>query len=217
MKLRCPACAAVYDVPDDAIGARGRRVRCRACDTSWVEPGRGASLPPTPAPLPPPPAPVLVPPPVPVEPEPAPPPVTRRRRVPWLVLLLGIAVVGLGALAATLTWGPDEVAGRLGLAPQRVPLGIALTREPDWQLIAGGSQLFALSGRVWNPTAVSQPVPDIRAELKDRAGRTVYAWTITRPVARLAPGRSAVFDGAAVDVPPSSARISVRFADTNGG
>lgn len=214
MQLTCPACGAVYDVPDTAIGPNGRRVRCRACDTSWMEPGR--SPPPVEAPpSPPPPEPFVAP--VALDPpaQGVSPPYRRRGPVPWFLLALGVAVVALGVIASILVFGRDKVATRLGLAEQRVPLGIAITREPDWQLIAGGSQLFAVSGRIWNPTGTPQSVPDIRAELKDRSGRTVYGWTIIRPVATLAPGASATFDGAAVNVPASSTKVSVSFAGTD--
>jgi predicted Zn finger-like uncharacterized protein len=211
MQLTCPHCAATYDVPETAIGPNGRKIRCRACDTSWFQP------PVAPAPAPPPSfAPVVPPAPrieqvAPVREDEEPAPVPRRKR-PWLLLLMVVLVIALGVGAAALLWGPQQIAARLGVADERVPLGIAITREPDWRTIAGGSQLFAVSGRVWNPTAVAQPVPDIRAELKDRQGKTVYAWTITRPVPRLAPGEQASFDGAAVDVPQSSSNISVSFA-----
>ena len=217
MQLSCPNCGATYQVPDNAIGPNGRKIRCRACETSWFEPGQAA--PPAPPPMTPPP----------VSPIPAstPPPQSpalaageapsrekppRRRRGPWLLLGLVILVVILGGVAATVLLGPQQMVSRLGLSERRVPLGIAITREPDWRMIAGGSQLFAVSGRIWNPTNVEQPVPDIRAELKDAEGRTVYHWTITRPVPRLAPGASANFDGAAVDVPAASAKVNVTFA-----
>lgn len=215
MQLTCPNCAAAYEVPENAIGPNGRKVRCRACQTSWFEPSRRPLplLDPLPAPV----AAVeeATPPAAIQEEEPAPPPRRRRLRGPWLLLLLVVLVAGLGAVAAILALGPQQVASELGLADKRVPLGIAITREPDWRMIAGGSQLFAVSGRVWNPTGTEQAVPDIRAELKDARGKTVYAWTITRPVARLAPGGSAVFDGAAVDVPASSSNVSVSFAGTD--
>jgi hypothetical protein len=139
----------------------------------------------------------------------------RRRRGPWLLLGLVVLVVILGGVAATILLGPQQMASRLGIGERRVPLGIAITREPDWRMIAGGSQLFAVSGRIWNPTTVEQPVPDIRAELKDAQGKTVYAWTITRPVPHLAPGGSVNFDGAAVDVPPSSSKVNVTFAGSD--
>lgn len=219
MQLSCPNCGATYEVPENAIGPTGRKIRCRACDTSWFEPARGApaSLPVTPPPV----APIAMAGPLPEIPadearlkggESTP----TRRRGPWLLLGLVILVVILGGIAATILMGPRQMASRLGLDERRVPLGIAITREPDWRMIAGGSQLFAVSGRIWNPTNVEQAVPDIRAELKDAEGHVVYHWTITRPVQRLAPGASANFDGAAVDVPAASAKVNVTFAGNNG-
>jgi len=221
MQLSCPNCSATYEVPENAIGPSGRKIRCRACDTAWFEPGRlpaasAAPLPATPPPVSP--MPVVTPASEPrAEPEAyaeaeTPP---RRRRGLWLLLGLVVLVVILGGVAATVLLGPQQVVSRLGLSERRVPLGIAITREPDWRMIAGGSQLFAVSGRIWNPTKVEQPVPDIRAELKDAHGKTVYHWTITRPIAKLAPGASANFDGAAVDVPAASAKVNVTFAGSD--
>lgn len=217
MRITCPSCDAVYQVPDGAIGPAGRRVRCRSCDTSWLEPPRTQSAA-TPVP---PPLPVLPAAPAPLaEAEPAetavavrarPAKARWRPRVPWLVLALGAAVVALGGVAAVVAFGSDEVASHLGLTDRHSPLGIAIDGTPDWRLIAGGSQLFVVSGRIWNPTAETQPVPDIRAELKDARGHSVYRWTIARPAARLAPGAAVTFDGAAVDVPASSAKVSVSF------
>lgn len=208
MQLSCPNCSATYEIPDGAIGANGRRIRCRACETGWFEPGR-------PAPAQPPAPPII-----PAEAVVAPAKIGQKdggaeRKVrgkgPWLLLALVVLVVALGVIAATVLMGPEQFASRL-IGARNVPLGIAITREPDWRTIGGGSQLFAVSGRIWNPTQSDQPVPDIRAELKDAQGRTVYSWTITRPVARLAPGAAANFDGAAVDVPASSSNVSVSFA-----
>jgi predicted Zn finger-like uncharacterized protein len=213
MLLTCPNCAATYDVPDNAIGPNGRKIRCRACETSWQEPPRQAVTPPPP--LQPPPA-IQEPIKAASEPEAEVPAPRQRRRGPWLLLILVIVALALGVAAAVLAFGSQQVASRLGLAQNRVPLGIAITHQPDWRQIGGGGQLFAVSGRIWNPTGTEQIVPDIRAELKDRQGHNLYSWTITRPVPRLGPGQSAQFDGAAVDVPPDSANISVSFAGTDG-
>lgn len=39
MKITCPNCATSYVLPDDAIGADGRDVRCTRCGTSWFAQG----------------------------------------------------------------------------------------------------------------------------------------------------------------------------------
>lgn len=68
MLLVCPECRTRYVVPDSAIGANGRQVRCANCRHSWFQ--DGVSLPPAP------PAPAIVAPPVapPVAPDVEPPP-----------------------------------------------------------------------------------------------------------------------------------------------
>ena len=35
MRLVCPNCGAVYEVPEDNIPAPGRDVQCSACETTW--------------------------------------------------------------------------------------------------------------------------------------------------------------------------------------
>lgn len=233
MRITCPNCGTGYEVADTAVGAQGRKVRCRACGASWVEAGRGGvALPEALAP------PVVVAPEVaaaapvasvataaepvaePVAEAPAPPIVEaeeeepappRRLRAPLIALALVIVAVVLGIAVAGAIMGPQQLASEFGIGARRVPLGIAITRPPDWREMGGGNQLFAISGRIWNPTAQTQPVPDVLAEIRDKAGKPVHQWTIARPAKELAPGAHVDFDGAAIDVPRDSATVVLSF------
>lgn len=241
MILSCPSCQTRYLVPDTAIGPMGRQVRCASCRHSWFqEPGtldlapvrEEAASEPRPAspPPPPPPAPPVQPPAVPASdlgaryaedgaaesPDMfAPEPPFRPRRNPaklWTLLAILFAVVAAAALAALVAFGPTDLGARFGLRSAEVPLTIEVTRKPERRPTLSGSELLAVTGRILNPTDSVQTVPDIRAELRDGQGRTVYSWTITRPARSLPPGGTAEFDSAAVDVPRGSKALNLSFA-----
>ena len=48
MIIACPACNTRYVVPDSAIGAEGRTVRCAKCKHSWFQDGPDVPLSETP-------------------------------------------------------------------------------------------------------------------------------------------------------------------------
>ena len=52
MIIQCPACATRYVVPDTAIGAAGRTVRCAKCRHSWFQDGPVPPFAPAPQPVP---------------------------------------------------------------------------------------------------------------------------------------------------------------------
>lgn len=256
MIISCPACQTRYLVPDSAIGATGRQVRCASCRHSWFEEAPSIEIPAeyqqalaepaaaqTPV-APRPPEPVatqpadIPPPPIPSAPEPmrsfgdeptasaaddhdpfahAPPFRPRRNRARfWTGAAIAFAVLALAAMAALLMFGGGgSLASRLGITAPEVPLTIQVTRKPERRTMASGNELLAVTGRIINPTNTVQPVPDIRAELRDSQGRTVYGWTITRPVRQLAAGASANFDSAAVDVPRGSRALNLSFANAS--
>ena len=240
MILSCPQCRTRYVVPDSAVGPNGRQVRCANCRHSWFQdpPPLDLAAPVAVAPTAPPPIPeaaVPQPPPIapvetPVEPvtvreddfEPfAPEPPFRPRRNParrWTIAAIAVAAILLLGIGALQFFGtPTIVTGalaRLGLPGGAidVPLLLEVPRKPERRELPSGNELFALTGRVVNPTNAAQRVPDILAELRDAQGRVVYGWTITPPKRTIAPKGTIEFDSAEIDVPKGSKKLNLSFS-----
>ena len=129
----------------------------------------------------------------------------RSRIVTWLLVLLVIAAV------AAIFWfvAPPEWKAQLGLAAGGASPLELVTTHMDRQRLESGNDLLTVTGRVINPTGKEQDVPPLQAQLKDRAGKVVYSWTIQPPAQTLAPGASASFNSAEVSVPPGGEELTI--------
>ena len=130
-----------------------------------------------------------------------------RRRNWGMAVLLALALVA-AVVAALWFLAPDSLRQQFGLATAPSPLQIA-PGTPERQKLASGNELVVVSGRVINPSAREQQVPPIQAQLRDKSGKLIYAWTIAPPARTLPPGGSASFNSAEMDVPASGAESTV--------
>lgn len=232
MILECPDCRTRYLVPDTAIGVDGRTVRCANCRHSWFQSGVEIVEEDAPEPVAPPP----VPEPVAAAPEatPEPPrvfedasytggidpfahrPPFKPRRNParrWTLAAIAAGLVMLIAAAGVLYSGAPGLAAQLGLpvGPRDTPLRI-VSKPIDHHDLDNGSEIFAISGNVLNPTDSRQQVPDIRADLRDESGRLVYSWTIRPDAMMLAPHGQVAFNSAKLDVPVNAKKLVLSFS-----
>ncbi len=129
----------------------------------------------------------------------------------WTIGAVAAGLLMLVGVIAILWLGAPGIGASLGLGTTESPL--RLRDNPiERRELANGSELFAVSGQITNPSSDRQRVPDIRAELKDAQGRVVFNWTITPQQRTLGPGAAIDFNSAKLDVPPNSKRLELSFA-----
>ena len=238
MILTCPSCQARYVVPDSAIGASGRKVRCAACRHSWFQDPPSLSSGETVADLPPPPPSFATPmpraaPPPPIErraherAEPVqasrpewdrPPPAEERsfrpRRNPARMLNI-IAVVAaillVAAIVAVSVYGLPSVGRWTGIPVQGSDALSFADQSVRTNRLAGGNAVLEVSGAIVNQTDQIQRVPQILAELKDGDGRVIYSWSIAPPVGELQPRGRIPFNSANIGVPRGGRQVTLTF------
>jgi predicted Zn finger-like uncharacterized protein len=142
------------------------------------------------------------------------PPFRPTRNVTRIRTLASIAagLLMLLAVAVILWTTAPGLAQQIGLSigPAELPLRI-VDNPIERRKMANGSELFAVSGQVTNPSSTQQRVPDIRADLRDAQGKIVFSWTITPQQRSLKPNGAIDFNSAQVDVPATSKRLDLSF------
>lgn len=135
-----------------------------------------------------------------------------RRR--WMLILLAGLLLVAAIAAAIWFLAPAEFKDRLGLARAEgeTPL-LVQVRQHSRQELASGNQLLEVSGTVINPTDEPQAVPPLNAQLRSLEQQVVYKWTIPPPAPRLAPGASASFNSANLNIPVTAACLEVFFGE----
>jgi predicted Zn finger-like uncharacterized protein len=129
------------------------------------------------------------------------------------VLIIVVAVAVLAALFYFLA--PPDLKARLGLGTGTASQLALIVTHRDRQQLESGNQLLTVTGRVINPTGKPLDVPPLQAQLRSKAGKVVYSWTIEPPARTLAAGASAPFNSAQVNVPPGADELTITLGDAS--
>ncbi|WP_370177091.1 zinc-ribbon domain-containing protein [Alteriqipengyuania sp.] len=227
MILACPACDTRYAVPDSAIGAEGRTVRCARCRHSWFQEGSTLDLEtlekdgsakaeaaPTPR------QPWHDVPPIADEEDREPAADTRSqfaaeppfkpRRNPvkmWGMAASLFAMISVGTIAAVSYAGlPDWVpVSRPTFATNEPDLVLEFpANQQDRRTLPDGSEYFGVAGEIKNVGRETKAVPPVLIVLYDSRNRKVYNWEILPRQGRLQPGESLDINEAITDLPKSA-------------
>ncbi|MDX2074612.1 MAG: zinc-ribbon domain-containing protein [Alphaproteobacteria bacterium] len=169
MILQCPACNARYAVPDHAIGANGRTVRCVKCAHQWFQAGvQAENIAALEALLKAPEQPVA-------KPIPKSSNVPAAKKHPSSVLKGALAASFVLALVATLF---SQKPGWFGFAPTHdlVLSDLSLAKQE----VERGME-YAVSGKLKNASKSAQKPPVIRITLVDKEGAPMQYWQPSTP------------------------------------
>ena len=225
MILVCPACDTRYAVPDSAIGADGRTVRCARCRHSWFQSGSDldletleeqASAASETGPR----QPWHDVPPIESNDDSeddsagrsqfAAEPPFRPRRNPlkmWGMAASLFAAISVGTIAAVSYAGlPDWVpVSRPTFAANEPDLVLEFpASQQDRRTLPDGSEYFGVAGEIKNVGHETKTVPPVLIVLYDSRNRKVYNWEILPRQGRLQPGETLSINEAITDLPKSA-------------
>ncbi|MEP2101033.1 MAG: zinc-ribbon domain-containing protein [Parasphingorhabdus sp.] len=127
------------------------------------------------------------------------------------IAFASIVIIGGGALYA---FGPKNWFENYQMASvDDTPLLIELSEKQDRRTLQDGTEYFAASGTIINPSDTEQSIPPMLVILRDASGRIVYSWKMKAPAKSLAPGAKVNFNEAKLDVPRAASQLEVGWAD----
>lgn len=136
-----------------------------------------------------------------------------RRRGPVLAILILLIIAA--AAAAFWYFAPAEWNQRLGLSEAGDTPLLVQVDQLSRRTLASGNSILEVSGKVINPTDETMPVAPLQGELRSVEQKVVYSWTIPPPAPVLAPGTSASFNSAELNIPPSAACVTVAVSGSS--
>ena len=214
MILTCSACLTRYLVDARALGATGRIVRCASCGHAWHQ------APPEDAPLR---VDVLLPPEPTTQPQrtnlPAlvPPPRRSSGLIPWVVLAVLFAAIGLaghlGRERVVEAWPPAaKLYAMLGVSVEPLGAGLEIRGIVSERRAGPDGPELSISGEIINSAASERTVPRLKGVLKDAGERPLASWTFTARGDRLLPGEATTFATVARDPDRRAAGLSITFS-----
>lgn len=133
----------------------------------------------------------------------------------WTIAAVAFAAIVLASGTALYKFGPPQWVSNYQFASvEETPLLIELSQKQDRRTLPDGTEYFAASGTIINPTTSDQTVPPMLVILRDAGGRIVYSWKMKAPAQSLAAGAKINFNEAKLDVPRAASQLEVGWADT---
>jgi hypothetical protein len=135
----------------------------------------------------------------------------------WTAIAVGLFLFLAAGIGAVVWFGPPSFISGIGGSEADSALDVQLVRSPERRTLESGHELLSISGRIVNMTDEEQPVPDIRAELRNAQGAVVYDWTIQAPQTSLPPREMVEFNSAEIDIPRNAEELNLQFVPFEGG
>lgn len=121
------------------------------------------------------------------------------------------AAVMTGAAFGIQYFGLPDLGGRMGIPVQTGDALSIVDESARPRRLESGNDMLEVSGAIVNRTDQVQRVPQIRAELKDGNGRTIYSWSIAPPAPEIQPNGRMAFDSAEIGVPAGGRTLTLNF------